>query len=200
MLMKKFTRKSRTERKKEILAAATNVFLQKGYRNTTMEDIIKETTLSKGGFYHYFKSTREIFLAIMEECAQENVYCLKALESSCQNKDEFINKLGEYLLQRLFDKSDERNIYLMGVSELFYDPEYLEYLDKIEQKHVKDLGRHWLQRFPDCTEEQITERLKLLSEVFHALVISCHLFKKEELHRKNQKYIKNIFLNILPGT
>lgn len=195
--MKKYIRKSRPERKKEIIVAATQVFLQKGYRHTTMEDIIQETSLSKGGFYHYFKSTREIFLAIMEECAQENVCCLKALESSCQSKDEFINKLEEYLLKRLFEKHDQRDIYLMGVSEVFYDPEYLGYLDKIEQKYIKDLSRCWLQRFPDYTETQMTEKLKLLSEVFHALMISCHLFKKEKLYQENQQYIKNIFLNIL---
>ncbi|WP_220607934.1 helix-turn-helix domain-containing protein [Methanobrevibacter oralis] len=34
--------------------AALKVFLKKGYSNATMEDIINETSLSKGGFYYYF--------------------------------------------------------------------------------------------------------------------------------------------------
>ncbi|WP_197017444.1 TetR family transcriptional regulator [Methanobrevibacter oralis] len=34
--------------------AVFKVFLKKGYFNVTMEDIINETSLSKGGFYYYF--------------------------------------------------------------------------------------------------------------------------------------------------
>ena len=44
--------KSKSERKKEIMEAAKSVFLEKGFEKTTMEDIIAETSLSKGGFYH----------------------------------------------------------------------------------------------------------------------------------------------------
>ncbi len=58
--------KHREERIEEILNAATEVFLEKGYSNTTMEDIINATTLSKGGFYYYFKSTKEIFFRILD--------------------------------------------------------------------------------------------------------------------------------------
>lgn len=195
--MSKFIRKSRSEREKEIISAATRVFLRKGYRGTTMEDIVAETTLSKGGFYHYFKSTREIFFAIMEGYARAEVNHLKALESNCGPKDEFIDKIGEYLAQRLLDKFEEREVYLMGVSETFYDPEYLGYLDKMEHKYVAELGGYCTKRFPDRTEEEITEKLGLLSELFHALVISCHLFKREEFYRENQEFVKKMFVSIL---
>ena len=51
-----YERHTREERRNEILLGALEVFLQKGYRDTTMEDIIKNTSLSKGGFYHYYKN------------------------------------------------------------------------------------------------------------------------------------------------
>ena len=38
-------------RKKEILDAAKKVFLRKGFADTVMEDIIVETSLSRGGVY-----------------------------------------------------------------------------------------------------------------------------------------------------
>ncbi|MCL0052705.1 TetR/AcrR family transcriptional regulator, partial [Peptococcaceae bacterium] len=77
--MKKFTKKSREERIEEILKAAVCVFLEKGYRNATMEDIIAKTSLSKGGFYYYFKNTKEIFLAIMERCGKISIEEIKKM-------------------------------------------------------------------------------------------------------------------------
>ena len=40
--MGRFIRKTREEREDEILSAAIKVFLEKGYRETTMEDIVIE--------------------------------------------------------------------------------------------------------------------------------------------------------------
>ena len=44
----------------KILDAAAQLFLQKGYQNTTLQDIIDATKLSKGAVYHHFKSNDEI--------------------------------------------------------------------------------------------------------------------------------------------
>ena len=43
-------------RKKEILDAARKVFLSKGFADTVMEDIITETSLSRGGVYYHYKN------------------------------------------------------------------------------------------------------------------------------------------------
>ena len=44
----------------KILDAAALLFLQKGYQNTTLQDIIDATKLSKGAVYHHFRSKEEI--------------------------------------------------------------------------------------------------------------------------------------------
>ncbi|WP_314744138.1 TetR family transcriptional regulator, partial [Treponema lecithinolyticum] len=44
--MPKFERKTKEERCSEIMNAAKKVFLKKGYRYTTMEDIVAGTSLS----------------------------------------------------------------------------------------------------------------------------------------------------------
>ena len=48
------------ERKKLIRQAAMKVFLDKGFRNTVMNDIMEATGLSRGGLYHHYGSTYEI--------------------------------------------------------------------------------------------------------------------------------------------
>ncbi|WP_329886623.1 TetR/AcrR family transcriptional regulator [Pseudoramibacter faecis] len=59
------------EKKKElILERAKKVFLEKGFANVTMKDIIEACGISRGGLYLYYSSTREIFLTIFRRDAQ----------------------------------------------------------------------------------------------------------------------------------
>ena len=44
------------ERKKELLKIAYNMFLNKGYDNTSIDDIINEAKIAKGTYYYYFES------------------------------------------------------------------------------------------------------------------------------------------------
>lgn len=43
-----------------IMDAAWDLFYEKGYENTTINDIIKRAGTSKGGFYYYFKAKDEL--------------------------------------------------------------------------------------------------------------------------------------------
>ena len=46
-----------------ILETAARLFAQKGYDETSMQDIMDATHLSKGAIYHHFKGKEEILLA-----------------------------------------------------------------------------------------------------------------------------------------
>ena len=48
------------ERKNEILDTAQEIFLTKGYKQTSVESIIKKVGVSKGTFYYYFKSKEDL--------------------------------------------------------------------------------------------------------------------------------------------
>jgi len=51
------------ERRTQIMQAALACFTRKGYNNTTMDDIVAESGLSKGSLYWYFKSKDDLFAA-----------------------------------------------------------------------------------------------------------------------------------------
>jgi AcrR family transcriptional regulator len=55
------------ERKAQIYEAALACFGRKGYYQTTMDDIVAESGLSKGTLYWYFKGKKELFLALFQE-------------------------------------------------------------------------------------------------------------------------------------
>lgn len=49
-----------------ILSTAFKLFFQKGYKSVTMSDLVKETGMSKGAFYHYFNSKEDLYNHSME--------------------------------------------------------------------------------------------------------------------------------------
>ena len=57
----------------KILDAAQRLFLEKGYDNTTIQDIVDELGgLTKGAIYHHFKSKEEIMDALSEKMFTSN--------------------------------------------------------------------------------------------------------------------------------
>jgi AcrR family transcriptional regulator len=48
------------ERKNELLDTAQEIFLTKGYKQTSVESIIKKVGVAKGTFYYYFKSKEDL--------------------------------------------------------------------------------------------------------------------------------------------
>ena len=59
------------QKKKYILETAHKVFVEKGFRNVTMKDVVDACEISRGGLYLYFSSTEEIFLELIRMESQE---------------------------------------------------------------------------------------------------------------------------------
>lgn len=68
-----------TERKTQILDAATKVFSRMGLYQARMDDIVAESGLSKGALYWYFKSKDEIITAILESLFNREMTELQGL-------------------------------------------------------------------------------------------------------------------------
>ncbi|MEC0178096.1 TetR family transcriptional regulator [Paenibacillus rhizosphaerae] len=57
--------------KRKIADAARALFVQKGYKATSIEDIVAATGSSKGNIYYHFKSKEGLFLHLLEEWDRE---------------------------------------------------------------------------------------------------------------------------------
>ena len=55
------------ERKQQIYQAALACFNDKGYYQTTMDDIVAESGLSKGALYWYFDSKKALFISLLDD-------------------------------------------------------------------------------------------------------------------------------------
>lgn len=59
------------QKRKYILETARKVFMEKGYKNVTMKDVVDACGISRGGLYLYFGSTAEIFMEVLRMESQE---------------------------------------------------------------------------------------------------------------------------------
>lgn len=59
------------ERLNELLDTAQQLFFQKGYHNTSVNDIIEAVGIAKGTFYHYFKTKDELLDRLVERFANQ---------------------------------------------------------------------------------------------------------------------------------
>ncbi len=52
------------------------LFYRNGYYNTSVDDILKELSLSKGAFYYHFDSKEDFFIQILENLLVRRVYSM----------------------------------------------------------------------------------------------------------------------------
>ncbi len=65
------TIKDGEERRKEILLTARKLFIQKGYDQTSVNDILKIVDIAKGTFYYYFSTKEEVLQTIIMDIVEE---------------------------------------------------------------------------------------------------------------------------------
>lgn len=72
----------KNERKQELLKIAYNMFLTKGYDDTSIDDIIHEAQIAKGTYYYYFESKEATLEEVINMMINEEVESAKRLLNS----------------------------------------------------------------------------------------------------------------------
>ena len=65
--MPRLTDATKAARRAQIIEAAVSCFLEKGYTNTSMSDIIKASGLSSGSIYSHFSGKEDILISAINE-------------------------------------------------------------------------------------------------------------------------------------
>lgn len=59
------------QKRRYIVETARGVFVEKGFKNVTMKDIVDACEISRGGLYLYFSDTDELFLEVLKLEAED---------------------------------------------------------------------------------------------------------------------------------
>ena len=92
------------ERRKEILYTAKELFLQKEFDKTTMNDIITQMNVAKGTIYHYYSSKETLLDAVVEEMVTEMVETIREKLSKYSggalDKLHYLINLGDFSMEK----------------------------------------------------------------------------------------------------
>ena len=144
----------------KILNASLKLFLEKGYEETTVLDIISEMGgLTRGAFYHHFKSKEEVFDALCEKLFYESNPFEKAKSHKELNG---LEKL-KFVLKTAFDKTEHHQLSMASM-QLMGSPAFLKKLIESNQELAP--------MYQELIEEGIqdssikSEQPKLLADLF----------------------------------
>ncbi|GAA4904501.1 TetR family transcriptional regulator [Stackebrandtia albiflava] len=121
----------RTERRRQLLDAAQEVFVARGYHATAMDDIADRAGVSKPVLYQHFPGKLELYLALLDTHGAALVDTVrKAMESTTDNKFRVQAAMRAY-----FDFVDARGeaFRLVFESDLRNDPAVAERVDRVER-------------------------------------------------------------------
>lgn len=117
--------------------------MQKGFKEVTLNEIVKETKLSKGAFYHYFSSKEQLYLEIIDTCffkwhTNYNQFNQYSLYNFFHEYIDFISKILNEIRVFIDDVNHTAyNMYFALMSDaLKHFPHFQE---KTKKMHIEEL-------------------------------------------------------------
>jgi AcrR family transcriptional regulator len=121
----------RPARRAQLLDAAREVFVEQGYHAAAMDDIAERAGVSKPVLYQHFPGKLDLYLALLDEHADELVEAVRvALESTTDNKARVAATMAAYFG---FIDDDHGAFRLVFESDLTSEPAVSERVDRTTQ-------------------------------------------------------------------
>ncbi|HEX6873432.1 MAG TPA: TetR/AcrR family transcriptional regulator [Micromonosporaceae bacterium] len=129
------TRLPRSARRKQLLAAAQEVFVAQGYHAAAMDDIAERAGVSKPVLYQHFPGKLELYLALLDTHCDAIVAKVRtAMSASTDNKVRVAGAISAYFD---FMDHDSEAFRLVFESDLRNDPAVRERVERVERACVE---------------------------------------------------------------
>lgn len=135
------------ERRSQLLNCAQYLFFTKGFDDTTMTDILTNASISKGGFYHHFKSKDELLFGVLDRMAETvfgrmGTIVQDTTMSALDQLHQYLHLRSDYLKEHDYEgqveffsvMNDEKNTSLLAAFKRTVKKSSVSHLVKIIQK------------------------------------------------------------------
>lgn len=136
------------EKKSLILEKAFKLFLKKSFKEVTMREIVRETGISKGAFYHYFPTKESLFNNIIDTYylnffqIDYTLFNQDRLQNFYMDYIVFLRKEMDYMAMNFADKFEisTLNYYMMIFDALHIYPGFREKSIEVANREL----RNWI--------------------------------------------------------
>lgn len=187
-----------------IIKKAREIFEQKGFGNTKIEDIANAANISKPTIYNYFSGKDDIFCAVVYSA---NFELNKLIQPILEDSASFSEKLRILIIRLLSHINNNRGILKIVFYELKL---FVEAIDKedlggikkfleIKEKRMKMFDDFFMQA---CKDGYINKDIPVrYITLFFMGVLGeysmWHVFKKQEFDNKDIRDLSDVIFNIL---
>jgi AcrR family transcriptional regulator len=127
----------RSARRKQLLAAAQEVFVARGYHASAMDDIAERAGVSKPVLYQHFPNKLELYLALMDTQASAlSEAVIAALEGTTDNRERIHRVLSAYF--EFVDRDEHDGAFrLIFETDLGNEPAVRERVEAVSEKTMQ---------------------------------------------------------------
>lgn len=133
----------------KIIEAGTKLFTKKGYHNTTMREIARESTIGLGSIYQYVKNKEEILFLILEYILRQYEY---RLSRSIKPEADIENKLYKSIEAYYLIVNKEYKKVVLAYAET-------NSLSSFYRNYIKELELKTNKIFEDILEEGVEKKI-----------------------------------------
>ena len=192
--------------RERILRAAYQLFLRRGYSDVSLNQLVKEAGLTKGGFYHHFSSKDELFAEVVDRYLMNFYSKLREemTEADGSAREKLKTLCGQFcsLPARLLEGQQEElefGYYILIFQGVKHYPRFVEKLAEVYGKMrsaVAEILREGIKRGEirfdlDCE----TIAFQIVSQAEGALLMWT-IDKSIDLAECNRKIFDNIWKSI----
>ena len=178
------------KRKLEILEAAKKCFLEKGFQNTTMEDVIEKVSLSKGGVYYHYGSTYEMIYDFMKLGIKYRGEKNKTIDTS---KLTSLDAITEMMMERIYDENEFKSIYAIFLKLQNEDKRLCEMFENLKETNTEILSS----TFPLNDKLSSIFEDEFLVTFVNTLILGYESLNQKEIFIENKKTIKKMLKGYL---
>ncbi len=160
-------------RRKAIVEAAREVFSEKGYNGTTIDNVAARAEFAKATLYKFFKNKEELYLSVVEDVFREiNEIAEKAMMEDLPVRDKFALFI-DRLITRFSDHADFFRLLMREVGRInmagWKGSSHAEIHDKLNDILARELDR-------GIKQKQIKKIDALrAAQVFNHMVYAYHM-------------------------
>ena len=179
-------------RKKEIREAAKKCFLNKGFQLTTMEDVITEVGMSRGGVYHHYGNTNEMFKDLMLDGNDYRNNLINEYLKNNRGKDKY-QQMGDILVDKSLADTELMRLYTLLLQAKKYNQDLEKLYQELKLNTTNELSL-------------IAKQLGIKADIFgdgflvnyiNGLILSSEVLCARNSFSQHKKYIKETMVNYI---
>lgn len=184
------------ERKRHVIKKAHQLFIDKGFQATSIQDILDYAQISKGTFYNYFSSKNELLISIFKTISEEIEKELNELLIGQDPRDL------EIFIKQIELQTEKNHVNKISAlfGEVFVsdDEELKQYISKIHLRMLRWIFRRFVDIFGEEKKPYLLDcTIMFASFLNHSLRYFPHSNEWKENLRRIIRYSMNRIVNIV---